>query len=87
MESSRSVISRRPLSKALVMDDLPLAQEDDRVADIGIVNQAQDVVVGGAGLLLGREILRQVGDRIPLGLEVCSGKGIPAAEAGYTAVV
>ena len=40
--------------------DLSPAQESDRIADVVVVDQAQDIVVGGAGLLLGRHVFRQV---------------------------
>lgn len=39
------------LAEALVVDDLALAQELDGLADIGIVDQPQDIVVGRARLL------------------------------------
>ena len=39
-------------AEALVMDDFALPQELDGLADIGIVDQPQDVVVGRARLLL-----------------------------------
>ena len=40
------------LAKPLIMYDLAHAQELDGLLYIGIVAEAQDVVVGGAGLLL-----------------------------------
>ena len=39
-------------TETLVMHDLPRAQEFDGVADIGIVAHTENVVVGGACLLL-----------------------------------
>lgn len=38
-------------TKPLIMDDLTFPQEFDWVADIWVVYQAQDVVIGGPGLL------------------------------------
>ena len=38
-------------SKSLEMDDLPFPQEPDDVIDVGIVTDAQDVVIGDARLL------------------------------------
>ena len=38
-------------TKPLIMDDLTFPQEFDWVADIRVVYQAQDVVIGGPGLL------------------------------------
>ena len=40
------------VTKPLVMHDLPLPQKLDGLADVGIVAEAEDVVVGHAGLLL-----------------------------------
>ena len=34
------------------MHDFPLTQEADGIADLGILYQTKDVVVGGAGFLL-----------------------------------
>ena len=40
------------IAEALIMHDLPLAKELNGVAYVGIVRQAQNVVVGGACFLL-----------------------------------
>ena len=48
------------------MHDLAFAQEFDGIADVGIVGQAKDVVVGGASLLLCGEVLVEVGEEVPL---------------------
>ena len=40
------------IAEPLEVHDLPLAQESDGVGDIRIVAEAEDVVVGNAGLLL-----------------------------------
>lgn len=39
-------------AEALEMDDFPLAQEPDYVVDIRIITQAEDIIIGNAGLLL-----------------------------------
>ena len=39
-------------TEALEMHDFTLAEELNGVADIGITNQPQEVIIGGAGLLL-----------------------------------
>lgn len=39
------------LTKALEMDDFTLAEELNRFADIGVIYQAQDVIISGARLL------------------------------------
>lgn len=60
------------IAEALEVDDLALAQEADRVGDVVIVAEAQDIVVGFSRLLLCCEVLRQVGDRVAGRLEgVC----------------
>ena len=48
------------------MHDLPGPQELDDVVDVRVVGQAQDVVIGDPGLLLGGQVLRQVGDQVAL---------------------
>ena len=62
-------------AEPLIMHYLTLSEEADRVAHIGVVCEAEDVVVGGASLLLGSHILVQVGDDVALGLEVGRGEG------------
>ena len=73
------------LAEALVMHDLALAQEFDGVAHVGIIGQAQDVVIGHARLLLGGKILHQVGNGIALGLQGGGGKGRSRGGGGIDA--
>ena len=54
------------LSESLIMDNLTRSEKSDRVDDIRIVAEAQDVIVGGARLLLRRHTLVQIGDGISL---------------------
>ena len=42
----------KPFSKSLKMHDLAFTQEPDRVADLGILDKTQDIVVCCAGFLL-----------------------------------
>ena len=51
------------------MYDLALAQELYRVADLGIVNEAEYIIVCCPGLLFGGHIFAEVGYRVALGLE------------------
>lgn len=51
------------------MNDLPLTEEADRVADLGILYQAEDVIVSGSGFLLCCEVFNEIGDGITLALE------------------
>lgn len=48
------------------MDYLPLAQELDNVVYVRVIAEAQDVIVGDAGFLLCRQILRQISDQVAL---------------------
>ena len=52
------------LAKALIMDDLTLTQEADHIVHIRVIRQAQDIVIGLTGLLLGGQVLSQVGNNI-----------------------
>ena len=58
------------VGKALIMHDLALAEEFDHVVDVGVVGQAQDIVVGRARLLLGGEVLVKIGEDIALDADV-----------------
>ena len=40
------------VAKPLIMHDLPLPQELDGIPHVGVVAEAEDVVVGDAGFLL-----------------------------------
>ena len=64
------------------MDDLPLPEIADGLQNIRVVHQAEDVVIGGAGLLLGGHILMEVGDGVALGLEIIAGEAGPAGSHG-----
>ena len=57
------------VAEALEVYDFSCAQEFDRLTHVRIVDQAQQIVVGRAGFLLGRHIFKQIGDRVALGLE------------------
>ena len=58
------------LAEPLEVYDFPLAQETDRIADFGIFDHAENIIVGGAGFLLRRHILEEIGDQIALALEL-----------------
>lgn len=72
-------------AEPLEVDDFPLPQEADHVVDIRVVGQAEDVVVGEAGFLLRRQILRQVGDDIARDLHGRGGPGIAGGKLGIDA--
>ena len=59
------------ITESLIVNDLAFAQVLDGVAYVGVVYQAENVVVGDARLLLGGKILVQIGKQ-----------GTPAADAG-----
>ena len=57
------------------MNYLACAQEFDRLANIGIVGETKDVIVGSTSLLFSGEVLVEVCDYITLALKVSSGEG------------
>ena len=63
------------IAEALEVHDFALAKEFDRFAYIWIVNQAQNIVVGGSGFLFGSEIFHEVRDDIALALQRRCGEG------------
>ena len=54
------------LSEALIMDDLPLAQELYGIVYVRIIAEPQDIVIGRARFLLRRHILGKVGYNVAL---------------------
>lgn len=68
--------------ESLIVDYLSCAEEFDGLADVGIVGEAENVVVGGASLLLCRKILVQVGYYIALALQRCRGEGDSRSSLG-----
>ena len=63
------------VAEALEVHDFAFAEEANDVFDVGVVDQAQDVVVGQAGLLFGRQVLVQVGQGIASRLQGAVEKG------------
>ena len=63
------------IAEALEVIDLALAEVFDGVADVGIVDEAQDIVVGDACLLFGGEVLVQVCEGGSLDGEIRGGEG------------
>ena len=57
------------------MDDLPLPQEADYVVYIRVVGQPENVIVGEPCLLLGGQVLGQIGDDIAGGLDRAGAPG------------
>ena len=62
------MVGRDPeaFAETLVVDDLPFPQEFQRIADIRVVDEAEQVVVRCTGLLLGCHILCNISYCIPL---------------------
>ncbi len=63
-------------AKTLEMDNFPFPEETDHIVDVRIIRQAEDVVIGEAGLLLCSQILSQVRNNITCDLHCRSGPGI-----------
>lgn len=51
-------------AESLIMNDFPLSQKPDGVLDIGIIDEAQNIVVGGPGFLLCCHVFMKIGDGI-----------------------
>lgn len=75
----------KAFAEALEVDHLPLAQELDDVVHVRVVTEAEDVVVGHPGLLLCRQILRQVSDQIALAGHTGGAVGEPGRGGGIYA--
>ena len=58
------------IAKSLKMRDLPLAQEFDGVADVGVVYETENIIIGYARLLLGGEVFVQIGKYIALDADI-----------------
>ena len=67
-------------AEALVMDYLALSEEADRVADVRVVGETEDIVVGCAGFLLCGEVFVKVGYDVALRLEI--GRGERSSRGG-----
>ena len=65
------------------MYDFALSQEADGIADFGIFDQAENVVVSGACFLFRRHVLEEVGDQIALALEFIGIEGNTAPKMLY----
>ena len=58
------------VSKALIVHDFALAQIAQRVTHVGVVAQADEVVVGHARLLLCRQVFVEVGNYVALNTDI-----------------
>ena len=70
-------------TETLEVHDFTFPQEADHIFHIRrILTQTQDIVICGAGLLLGCHILRQIRNGISCGLEGSGGEGLPGSCLG-----
>ena len=69
-------------AKPLEMDNFTLTQETDDVVYIGIVREAENIVIGDAGFLLCRQIFRQIGNDVAGDLHGGGGPGIAGGKLG-----
>ena len=58
------------ITESLVMHDLSFAEILDGIAHVGVVDQAQNVVVGDPRLLLSCKVFVQIGNEIPLDTDI-----------------
>ena len=70
------------LAEALEVYDLPLAEELDHVVYVRVVRKPENVVIGDSGLLLGGQILGQIGYGIALDAIDAALNGKPEAAVG-----
>ena len=49
---------RDGLTETLEVDDLPLTEEADHIVDVRIIGEAQNIIIGKAGLLFCRDLVR-----------------------------
>ena len=70
------------VAEALIVHDLALAEIFYGISYVGIVAEAEDVVVGDSCLLLGGQILMEVGDDVPLDSHVLHVEGYPRGGDG-----
>ncbi len=61
-------------AETLEMYNFTLSQEADGSAHVRVINQSQDIVIGGSGLLFGGHVFKQVSDNVPRGLELVGGE-------------
>ena len=74
-------------SESLEMDNFPGTQELKRLPYFRLRYHTKQVIINCPCLLLGCQILCQIGDGVSLGLEFNRVKGRPAAALGHSAVV
>lgn len=68
------------IAEALIMDDLPFTEEAERIEYIGIVNEAEQIIVGDASLLLCCNEKCTTFSEIPVNFDgniACSGDPLP----------
>ena len=58
-------------AEALEVDNLAFTQELDGVADVGVIGEAQDIIIGDSCFLLGGEVFAEVGEGVACALESC----------------
>ena len=57
------------------MNDFAFAEELDGIADLGIVDEAEQIIVGSAGFLFCSHVFVQIGDRVAFYADVFHVKG------------
>lgn len=67
------------LAEALEVNDFAFPEETDDIIYVGVIAEAEDVVIGDAGFLFGGKVFRQITDHITLD---CHGCGIIGPTGG-----
>jgi len=75
------------LAETLEVVDLALAEEAQRVEDLGVVGHAHQVLVGRPRFLFGRQIFMKIGDGVARTRHIGGGKGHAVGVRGEYAVV
>lgn len=74
--------SSQTFTEPLIVNHLPLPEELNRLAHIIVLDNAENIVIGGSGFLLCRHILMKIRNYIPLGLKLAGIKGNSSGRLG-----
>lgn len=81
-----ALVCVKKLAEPLEVYYLALSEEFHHIVHVGVVGEAENIVIGGAGFLLCRQVLHNVGDRVALALDIRGGKGNACGAGGINGV-